>query len=64
MTEEGKLWLSRNETPMNKRKIEESPVLKQAMKLVKGDPEQIIGTTTSGELGNPKLLDPTLVLSQ
>ena len=40
-SEEGKLWTHTNENPHNKRKTEESPVLKQARKLVKGDPEAI-----------------------
>ena len=36
-SEEGKIWLSQSETPQNKRKIEDSPILKQPKKTVKED---------------------------
>ena len=38
-SEEGKLWTQLNVNSQNKRKTEESPVLKQAKKIVKGDPD-------------------------
>ena len=38
-SEEGKIWSQLNDTSNSKRKIDESPVLKQARKLVKGDGE-------------------------